>query len=464
MITALIGALKVVVGHCKYLTLLVLGFVSNRTRSCGGTGSADIPPSSVNQKSDSTQNRPPITGRWRLILLFPEEEDDIATQLAGTKWTLAVSNLLSSDGPLKLISEDDWRYQWVRETLRRLENATPLLQHDHEVSNKWLETAPNQPPLPPPADYPLRPRPRASDKVKKIGETLCGRRSSSCVHVVAGPPYSLLVVDKPDAANAFSYGFGPDGASGIVVYSGFLDDILAKSSDDNTTSPQQKPEESSWWAQGFRSFFSPSASNSTVKPYPTPTKDQTTYLAILLAHEVAHLLLSHQLKSLSSSAVVVPVVISMFADIAHTFLGTLPTTALPGPIVSDAIARLEKAGSDELSKLGEYRTTVSQEIEADVVSARLLAHAGFDARQTVAFWESRQNSTETTDPSPTAPSDVHGTGWILADRIMGISRPVNGVRIERLKNELTRWELEKKVALKRRQVGQPAERPMIGVV
>lgn len=55
MITALIGALKVVVGHCKYLTLLVLGFVSNRTRSCGGTGSADIPPSSVNQKSDSTQ-------------------------------------------------------------------------------------------------------------------------------------------------------------------------------------------------------------------------------------------------------------------------------------------------------------------------------------------------------------------------------------------------------------------------
>ncbi|KIK19359.1 hypothetical protein PISMIDRAFT_13700 [Pisolithus microcarpus 441] len=142
----------------------------------------------------------------------------------------------------------------------------------------------------------------------------------------------------------------------------------------------------------------------------------------------------------------------------------LPTTALPGPIVSNAIARLEKAGSDELSKLGEYRTTVSQEIEADIVSARLLARAGFDARQTIAFWESRQNSTGIADPSSAAPSDVHGTGWILAHRIMGISRPVNGVRIERLKNELMRWELGKRVALKRRQVGKPAERPIIGLV
>ncbi|KIK16734.1 hypothetical protein PISMIDRAFT_112835, partial [Pisolithus microcarpus 441] len=315
----------------------------------------------------------PITGRWRFILLSPEEEDDIATQLAGTNWTLAVLNVLSSDGPPKLIPEDDWRYQWVRETLRRLENAIPPLQHEREVSNKWLETAADQPPFPPPADYPLRPRPRASDRMRKIGETLRGRKSSSSAHVIAGPPYSLLIVDKPDAANAFSYGFGPDGASGIVIYSGFLDDILAKSSDDNTISPQQKPEESSWWAQGFRSFFSPSASDSTANPHPTPTKDQTACLAILLAHEVAHLLLSHQLEALSSSAVVVPVIISMFADIAHTFLGMLPTTALPGPIVSNAIARLEKAGSDELSKLGEYRTTVSQEIEADIVSARLLA-------------------------------------------------------------------------------------------
>ncbi|KAI6103825.1 hypothetical protein EDD16DRAFT_1696223 [Pisolithus croceorrhizus] len=377
----------------------------------------------------ASAERTPITGRWRLILLSPDEEDDIAAQFAGIKWSLAVLNLLPSDGPRKLIPENDWR----------LENAIPALQREHEFGNKWLETTPDQPPFPPPADYPLRPRPRASAGVRKISETLRGRRSPSPAHVIAGPPYSLLIVDKPDATKAFSYGFGPDGASGIVIYSGFLDDILAKSSNDNTNL-QRKPKVSSWWAQVFGSLFSASASNSAA--YPTPTEDQTANLAILLAHEVAHLVLSHQLEALSSSAVVVPVLTSIFADTAHTLLEMLPTTMLSGPIIGDAIARLEKAGSAELSKLGEYRTSVSQEIEADIVSARLLAHAGFDARQTIAFWESR----------------------ILTHRIAGISRPVNGVRIERLKDELMRWELEKRVALKRRQVGKLAERPITDLV
>ncbi|KAI6154473.1 hypothetical protein EDD17DRAFT_1764911 [Pisolithus thermaeus] len=390
----------------------------------------------------ASAERTPITGRWRLILLSPDEEDDIAAQFAGIKWSLAVLNLLPSDGP------------------RKLENAIPALQREHEFGNKWLETTPDQPPFPPPADYPLRPRPRASAGVRKISETLRGRRSPSPAHVIAGPPYSLLIVDKPDATKAFSYGFGPDGASGIVIYSGFLDDILAKSSNDNTNL-QRKPKVSSWWAQVFGSLFSASASNSAA--YPTPTEDQTANLAILLAHEVAHLVLSHQLEALSSSAVVVPVLTSIFADTAHTLLEMLPTTMLSGPIIGDAIARLEKAGSAELSKLGEYRTSVSQEIEADIVSARLLAHAGFDARQTIAFWESQQNSTGTTDLSFTSP-DIHGAGRILTHRIAGISRPVNGVRIERLKDELMRWELEKRVALKRRQVGKLAERPITDLV
>lgn len=404
----------------------------------------------------------PITGRWRLILLSPEEEDDIAAQLAGTQWTRAVLNVLSSDGPPKLIPENDWRYQWVRETLRRLENAIPVLQHEHKSSDHWLERAADQPPLPPPAVHPLRPRPRASDRVRKFSDTLCGKRSSSSAHVIAGPPYSLLIVDKPDAANAFSYGFGPDGASGIVIYSGFLDDILAKSSDDNTTTLQQKPEETSGWAQLFGSLFSVSASNSNAHLHPAPTKDQTDDLAILLAHEVAHLVLSHHLETLSSGSIIVPAVISMLADIARTLL--FPITMLFGPFVNDAVAQLGKAGSGELTKLGEYCTSVSQEIEADIVSARLLAHAGFDARQAVAFWESRQNSTGAADCSSVARSDSPDAGWALAHRIMGASHPVNNVRIERLKDELVRWELEKRVALKQRQVGKPAERSIVGLL
>ncbi|KAI6039872.1 hypothetical protein EDC04DRAFT_2682074 [Pisolithus marmoratus] len=404
----------------------------------------------------------PITGRWRLILLSPEEEDDIAAQLAGTRWTQAVLDVLSSDGPPKLIPENDWRYQWVRETLRRLENAIPVLQHEHESSDKWLETGPDQPPLPPPPSHPLHPRPRASDRVRKFNETLCGRRSSSSAHVIAGPPYSLLIVDKPDAINAFSYGFGPNGASGIVIYSGFLDDILARSSNDNTTTLQQKAEETSWWAQVFGSIFSVSASNPAAHPHPTPTKDQTADLAILLAHEVAHLVLSHHLETLSSGAIIVPAVISMFADIARTLL--FPITMLFGPFVNDAVAQLGKAGSGELTKLGEYCTSVSQEIEADVVSARLLAHAGFDARRAVAFWESRQNSMGATDCSSVARSDSPDAGWTLAHRIVGASHPVHGVRVERLKDELVRWELEKRVALKQRQVGKPPERSIVGLV
>ncbi|KAI5998777.1 hypothetical protein EDD15DRAFT_2161480 [Pisolithus albus] len=405
----------------------------------------------------------PITGRWRLILLSPEEEDDIAAQLAGPKWTQAVLDVLSSDGPPKLIPENDWRYQWVRETLQKIENSIPVLQHEYESSNEWLQTAPDQPPLPPPADYPLRPRPRASDRVRKFSDTLCGRRSSSSAHVIAGPPYSLLIVDKPDAANAFSYGFGPDGASGIVIYSGFLDDILAKSSDDDAANFEGQPRESSWWTQAFSSLFSTSVSNlASSHPHPTPTKDQTVDLAILLAHEVAHLVLSHHLETLSSGAIIVPAVISMFADIARTLL--FPITMLFGPFVNDAVAQLGKAGSGELSKLGEYCTSVSQEIEADIVSARLLAHAGFDARQAVAFWEGRQHSTAAADCSSVGRSDSPDADWTLAHRIMGASHPVIGVRVERLKDELVRWELEKRVVLRQQQVGKPEERPILGLV
>ncbi|KAK6971575.1 hypothetical protein R3P38DRAFT_3242175 [Favolaschia claudopus] len=40
-------------------------------------------------------------------------------------------------------------------------------------------------------------------------------------------------------------------------------------------------------------------------------------------------------------------------------------------VFNDAVAQLGKVGSGELDKVGEYCTSVKQEIEADVVSARL---------------------------------------------------------------------------------------------
>ncbi|KAL4062899.1 peptidase family M48-domain-containing protein [Scleroderma yunnanense] len=411
----------------------------------------------------ASAERTPLTGRWRLIILSPEDEDDIAAQLAGPKWYHAVSEVLAADDSPKPISATDWRYQWVLGTLRRLEGVIPVLQHEHQMNINWLDAGSAEgPPLPPPAEYPLRPRPRASDTMRKFTETLCGRKSSSSAHVIAGPPYSLLIVDKPDAANAFSYGFGPDGASGVVIYSGFLDDILSKAPSRTTVTPHHTQEKTSWLAQLFGSFLASSFSSSPVGSHPTPTEEQTEELAILLAHEVAHLVLSHHLETLSSATIIVPAVISMAADIARALL--FPVTMLFGPFVNDAVAQLGKVGSGELTKLGEYCTSVSQEIEADIVSARLLAYAGFDARQAVAFWESRQNSAKSADCSSVTHSESSNGNRPLARRIMGASHPVNEVRVDKLKGELLRWELEKRVALQKSKVAEAKKRPVVDFI
>ncbi|KIJ62885.1 hypothetical protein HYDPIDRAFT_176308 [Hydnomerulius pinastri MD-312] len=406
----------------------------------------------------------PLTGRWRLIILSPEEEDEIAAQLAGPKWYQAVTDILSAEGPPKMIPANDWRYQWVRDTLRRLESGIPILQDEHKMNAHWLDAYPDEAPLPPPAQYPLRPRPRGTDSLRQYCDTWCGKKSSSSAHVISGPPYSLLIVDRPDASNAFSYGFGPDGACGVVIYSGFLDDILAKAPARSTygASPTRYlPDETSWWSHLFGSLFAVTPTSPPVSSYSVPTEEQTAELAILLAHEVAHLVLSHHLETLSSGTIIVPAIISMVADFARALL--FPVTMLFGPFVNDAVAQLGKVGSGELSKVGEYCTSMSQEIEADIVSARLLAHAGFDAREAVAFWESRQNAPKSAECS-SAQSDNPVTTWALARQIMGASHPVNEVRIEKLKSELVRWELEKRVALRKRMEGEPERRSIWGLI
>jgi hypothetical protein len=192
-----------------------------------------------------------------------------------------------------------------------------------------------------------------------------------------------LVVDKPDASNAFSYGFGPDGGGGIVVYSGFLDEILARAPLENEVIPSPEPE-SSWWSSLVGGIFSPTPPPPT---HPVPTPSQTAELAILLSHELAHLVLSHHLETLSSATIIIPGVMSIVSDVIRVVI--FPVTMLfgyvsrfvsfrsdsfnsnfPSPFVNDAVAQLGKIGSGELEKVGEYCTSVKQEIEADVVSAR----------------------------------------------------------------------------------------------
>ena len=323
--------------------------------------------------------RTPLTGRWRLILLSPEEEEEISTQLAGPGWYRAVADILSNEGTTpQLIPPNDWRMVWIRDTLRQLESVIPLLQDEHELEAKWLECGPSDIPLPPPAEYPLRPRPRASEVVRSFAELSCGRRAPPAPHGIPGPPYSLIVVDKPDSSNAFSYGFGPDGGGGIVVFSGFIDDVLRKHS---CPEDRSQPVQRSW----FSSLFGGSSSSAPQLP-PTPTPEQTEELAILLAHELSHLILSHHLETLSSGSIIWPGVLSIMTDVVRAVVFpitmlckfrvlvcfTSVSTELPivGPFVNDALAGVGKLGSGQLTELTQYCTSQKQEVEADIVSAR----------------------------------------------------------------------------------------------
>ena len=130
-------------------------------------------------------------------------------------------------------------------------------------------------------------------------------------------------------------------------------------------------------------------------------------------------------------------------------------------------------------RLQEYCTSVSQEFEADVVSARILAHAGYDARKAIDFWENRRSSkySECTPKKSsemewdfessllvTAPasenedagiaSKMAGVGVRLAKRIVGATHPAHEARLLRLKSELRRWETERKRVLWKKQMKQ----------
>lgn len=391
--------------------------------------------------------RTPLTGRWRLILLSPEEEDDIATQLAGSGWHQAVGEIISKHGTPKILPLSDWRYAWIRDTLRTLEAVIPKLGDEKSLAPVWLERGDDDVPLPPPADYPLRPRPRAAEYVRQLMQNNWPAPS----YDIVGPPYSLIVVDDPNARNAFSYGFGPGGAGGIVVYSGFLDDILAKngqSTEPNGSGNAVQPAATSFWSKLFGGLF------FAAPPAPAqyhPTAEQTTDLAILLAHELSHLVLSHHLETLSSMTIFVPGVLSLVSDFIRAFV--FPITMLFGPFVNDAFADLGEAGSGELSKLGEYCTSTKQEIEADIVSARLLAHAGFDPRRAVQFWEDRAEASECVASAAfeRAENRESPSQRAFTLRIMGSGHPVNEVRVEKLREELGRWRTERERVLSERQ-------------
>ena len=241
------------------------------------------------------------------------------------------------------------------------EAAIPLLQSENLVHTSHF---PDGIPIPPPAEYPLIPRPRASQVMHALPWVESKPDNAPPhhpPHSVLGPPYSLLVVERPEFSNAFSYGFGPDGGGGVVVYSGFLDEILASSAPVELQ-PRQD-------AQSLWSLFTGSHPAPVVRSQ--PTEQQTSKLAVLLAHELSHLMLSHHLETLSSGTIFLPTLASIMSDVLRTVL--FPITMLLGPFVNDGIGELGRIGLGEFAKAGDACTSRKMEIEADVVSARYVA-------------------------------------------------------------------------------------------
>lgn len=385
--------------------------------------------------------RVPLTGRWRMMLLSPEEEGDIASQLAGAGWYRAVSEILTQAGTPRVLDSSDWRHDWVQHTLRRLEAAIPILQCEAELAPDWMGggTDGADIPRPPPAAIPLFHRRRTTTRFLRFADA-AREEGWFSRDPLAGPPYSLLVADRADAANAFSYGFGGDGGGGIVVFSGLLDEVLAKHS---LVVEHPPPAPQSWWMNMFGGIIRP-------VPQPqaraAPTEEQTSELAILLAHELSHLLLAHHLETLSNGSLVGPGVMSIMTDVVRTLL--FPITMLFGPFINDALGEAGKAFSQEFARRSDYCTSQEQEIEADVVSVRLLAHAGFDPRHTVRFWEGRQESSQAAECSHAHAIDASRRAESLSRQWMGEAHPMNVVRVQKLKDELQRWEIARQAARK----------------
>ncbi|KAG8896023.1 hypothetical protein FRC00_006618 [Tulasnella sp. 408] len=326
---------------------------------------------------------------WRVILLSPAEEEAISSDLQGHKWYDTVRDILAQSSGTgqapPILAQGDWRWAWVDQTLRRLERAVLILHNIEGYQQAYeqhvMSQEGDQVLYPPPPKYPLLPRGRASTLLHEMpvhsdldhekGAQAAAHHSHHVApHTLLGPPYSLLVVNK-DESNAFSYGFGPGGAGGVVVYSGFLDDILDRkpAAPQVSQPPPPPPAPKSLWSSVFGSA-SPPAPSPPALAQPGPTPEQTSKLATLLAHELSHLVLSHHIETLSKGTILFPSVVSIAVDTIRSLL--YPLTFVVGPFFGDALDRTLRMGLDDLAKAGESCTNTSLEIEADIISARVL--------------------------------------------------------------------------------------------
>lgn len=408
----------------------------------------------------------PITGRKRIIMLSPDEEEDLVHSILhvgeertreglSRDWVTILQSVLgladegvSSTGRRillggEVLSEQDWRCQWTKAILIALEAGIPILSGEitaHGFPQNVL--------MPPETAYPLLAR--------------CGTGNQGKLNV----QYDLLIIDRAES-NAFSFGFGPDevtsggaGQSGkrgvIVVYSGFLDEILGNApSVTSRIATLPKPSRDSFFSYFYSSLPSTALPSNAAEPTTPPTLAQTKSLATLLSHELAHLLLSHILESYANTTLLIPHLRKMFSDVFRTLI--FPMTAMLGPFINDGIGNSMNELHNTPGFLGRMANSCESrklECEADVVGLRLLSYAGIDPRHALDFWEQRL----TTSPASSAKNPLQfpstssnhlrlHTGVANEREVEGDemacgflrSHPANAERIKKIREELEMW-------------------------
>lgn len=285
--------------------------------------------------------RVPFTGRFRLIMLSPEEEQGLTDKLKGPGWYRTVLSMFTTaESPAPpVVPMADWRWNWVNGVLRQLEKGLEEHCRAEKEGRDFMQTlisngvgsrSTGDLLPPPPPDHPLHPRSRGS---AVLHGALEGKEADK--HIAVGPPYALLLLDNEER-NAMSYGFGEGGSGGVVVYTGILDEILSSNPMQegegkkqelhpvDSTVPAVKPPKGIWELFFGRSSSSNSPSNMATNPIssypPEPTEEQTLQLALVLAHELSHLVLSHHLESLSWSEIVIPGATGLGSDLLRTIL------------------------------------------------------------------------------------------------------------------------------------------------
>ncbi|BGP25053.1 metalloendopeptidase [Rhodotorula toruloides] len=448
--------------------------------------------------------RTPITGRWRVVMLSPAEEAElvdsilssadkspfVASPPEGTSrdWVTILKRVLElpDEGvsPVtgrrrllggEVLDQRDWRVRWTQAVLQALEKgaSAALTASAGSLSPSIL--------APPPTAFPLEPRPEAlgqgaagwADELV-FSKTLEARHART-EHDEAGVPlrleYDLLVIDRKDA-NAFSFGFGPDEVpSGqaveprrgvIVVYTGFIDEILGRGSTDVPVLSTPVPPAAKRLLFDFSrpasapaqpASFDPVAAN--LVPKVLPTDAQTKALAVLLSHELAHLALSHTLESYASTNLLVPHLARLTTDVLRTIL--YPVTAILGPFINDALGgALNEGARGGLGVLGQAVNSCESrklESEADVIALRMLATSGIDPHCALSFWEDRLSSSahspdspsssihypSLSQPNPLRPHSTHEHDSKSLDTLLR-SHPIDEERVERIRYELRDWE------------------------